>query len=401
MQGATPWAGGDGGSCWPVRRCRTALAEWPCRALPPDGAPRAGPAPVVRWLTLSPGAGELGLYNKRKALVASVGCLGVSAGGELAGWSAERTVDPDAFSCLRLLLVLPSQQPSQPQQQQPQPQKQQKQQKQQKREATHITLMLAVGAAEEISKLLSRASAPALLAPPTPPPPRRLASSRLDSLDMTPLPSSSLTSPGGGLGREEDSSSSESEPESSDESEVQLSPPAEPASSAADTRLPSVLRSGAGRRTAKKAQQRQPSAGRHQSRSKHQSTIQLVPSGHVRPFVLSRDEVQGKKKHILWIQRLRQNEQQELEHRRPAEDECSDSDDEITSAANRPSRRGSDGRDSVSESSESDDERSSSEGDEVGRSPDNKNSSSSSSEDGGSSTGSEEEEDGGDDDWSD
>ena len=269
---------------------------------------------------------ELELFNKRKALIASVS---VSTGG-LGGWSAE--IHNAGDSWLRLRLRLCAQQPD---------------------VETTIALLMASSAVDEVDRQLQRlrcseatvaaqptpsseATVAAQPTPPTPPLSRAVAlrkGARFDSLDMASLPSSSLLTPSvdEASGSESSSDSEEELPESgsADPINVELAP--EQIVSAAPVRIPSVLRSGAGRRSSRVQQHN--TRGKLVFRSKRSSTIQLANEVRVTPFILTRGEARSKQEYVRWIQRLRQEEQEALANGRPAAgDDWSDSDDEFSDA---------------------------------------------------------------------
>ena len=240
--------------------------------------------------------------------------------------------------------------------------------------------------------------------PPTPPLPRavRLKGARFDSLDVASLPSSSLITPSVGDGVASDSSGSEEESGPADG----IQPAAEHSMSAAPAapkRIPSVLRSGLGRRT-NRVQRRQ-ARGKSVFGSRRSSAIQLVTEPRVTAFAITRGEVQAKQQHVRWIHRLRQKEQEDLSAGRPAAgDEWSDSDEEFGDASMQANQqlhlRDSIERDNEAETS-SEEEDSPEDGDSTKLStPDNKDSASSASEDDDHSEDSGSSDDG-DDEWSD
>ena len=152
---------------------------------------------------------------------------------------------------------------------------------------------------------------------------------RFDSLDMASLPSSSLLAPSvdEASGSESPSDSEEEPPESDSADPTER----EQIVSAAPVRIPSVLRSGAGRRSSR-VQQQNP-RGKLAFRSKRSSTIQLANEVRVTPFILTRGEARSKQEYVRWIQRLRQEEQEALaKGRAGAGDDWSDSDDEVSDA---------------------------------------------------------------------
>ena len=112
---------------------------------------------------------------------------------------------------------------------------------------------------------------------------------------------------------------------------------------------------------------------------------QLAKEPRVTAFTLTRGEVLAKQKHVRWIQRLRQKEQEALAAGRPAVgDDWSDSDDDFgdvpTQANQKLSLRDNIERDNASESS-SEEEDSSDDGEFTKLStPDDKDSASSGSE---------------------